>query len=136
MSSDKESMIRSLEQGRAKYAYDCALKGSKEKFSKKYKSYTRKIPVLIKTNGLGQTLAYLKSKKDDAYELLYNQVSNWLRKDAKVLLELKEGDDLVQKVVSLESPLYRAVTVEVLAFMNWLRRFADGLIEGEDENED
>lgn len=136
MNGNKESMIRSLEQGRAKYAYQCALKGYGEKFSNKYKSHARKIPVLIKTNGLGQTLAYLKSKSDDAYELLYNQISDWLRKDPKVLLELKNGEDLVQKVVSLESPQYRAVTIEVLAFMNWLRRFADGLIEGEDENED
>jgi len=114
MNGNKESVIKSLEQGRAKYAYDCALKGYGEKFSKKYKSHARKIPVLIKTNGLGQTLAYLKSKSDDAYELLYSQISDWLRKDPKVLLELKEGEDLVQKVVSLESPLYRAVTVEVL----------------------
>jgi len=136
MSNNKESMIRSLEQGRAMYAYNCALKGYGENFSDKYKSHARKIPVLIKTNGLGQTLAYMKSKSDGAYKLLYGQIGDWLRDDPKVLLELKNGEDLVQKVVSLESPRYRAVTIEVLAFMNWLRRFADGLIEGEDENED
>ncbi|HBK54138.1 MAG TPA: type III-B CRISPR module-associated protein Cmr5, partial [Syntrophomonas wolfei] len=43
---------------------------------------------------------------------------------------------LVKCLISLPSVEYRTATVEVLALFNWLRRFAEGLIEGvvEDEN--
>ena len=88
--------------------------------------------MLIKTTGLGSTFAFIKSKSSkDAYQLIYNQTKQWLNKDDKKLIDIKENDDLVDKIISLDSPEYRAVTIEVLAFFNWLRRFADGLIEGE-----
>jgi len=41
---------------------------------------------------------------------------------------------LTDKIIHLKSPEYRAVTNEVLALFNWLKRFADGMIEGEEEN--
>ncbi len=134
--------VKGLEQGRAKFAYDCASKGSKIDKKKEYKSYVKKIPMLIKTNGLGATFAFIKSKsKADAgkagyaYNLIYDQTAQWLREDEKKLLDLKENDDLVMKLISLNSPEYRAVTNEVLAFFKWLSRFADGMIEGDAENE-
>jgi len=134
--------IKGLEQGRAKFAYDCALNGSKIAKKKEYKSYVRKVPMLIKTNGLGSTFAFIKSKSSNdqsktgyAYHLIYEQTKQWLKKDEKSLLSINENDDLVEKIISLDSPEYRAITNEVLAFFNWLTRFAEGLIEEEAENE-
>lgn len=134
---DNTTTIKGLEQGRAKFAYDCALEGSSQQPTKKeYKSHVKKIPMLIKTNGLGSTFAFLKSKKSDAaYHLIYEQTKQWLKKDEKNLLNINEDDDLVEKIISLDSLGYRAITNEVLAFFNWLTRFAEGLIEGEAENE-
>jgi CRISPR-associated protein Cmr5 len=133
---DNTTTIKGLEQGRAKFAYDCALEGSKQPTAKDYKSHVKKIPMLIKTNGLGSTFAFVKSKKNDAtYHLIYEQTKQWLKKDEKSLLNINEDDDLVEKIISLDSPGYRAITNEVLAFFNWLTRFAEGLIEGEAENE-
>ena len=155
--ADNATTIRNLEQGRAKFAYECALDGKKiynkaqigrEWFKDdKYKSYVKNVPMLIKTNGLGSTFAFIKSKRKkeknkeipgteknpkNAYDLIYNQAKEWLKIDDKKLLDIGENDDLVEKIISLNSPEYRALTIEVLAFFNWLRRFADGLIEGED----
>ena len=139
--SDSTSTIKGLEQGRAKFAYDCALEGSKIEKKKEYKSYVKKVPMLIKANGLGSTFAFIKSKSTDdkskpgyAYHLIYNQTKDWLKNDNKKLLDIGEDDNLLEKIISLDSIEYRAVTIEVLAFFNWLKRFADGLIEGEDEN--
>lgn len=138
------SKLKGLEQGRAKFAYNCANKGSKIKRKKEYKSYVKKIPMLIKTNGLGATFAFVKSKSDRdeeksgyAYHLLYQQTADWLKKDEKHLITINDTDtdDLVKKIVELNSSEYRAVTNEVIAFFTWLRRFADGLIEGEADDD-
>lgn len=135
------STIKGLEQGRAKFAYEKALIGSGIKKKKEYKAYVRKIPTLIKTNGLGETFAFVKAKKVKkaeetdkpgyAYYLIYDQTSQWL-KDKGLL---RTNTDLVEWIVSLDSPTYRAVTNEVLSLFKWLSRFSEGLIEGELENE-
>jgi len=139
---DNTITIKGLEQGRAKFAYDCASAGSSISKKKEYKSYVKKVPMLVKTNGLGPTLAFIKSKSSNdqnksgyAYRLIYEQTKEWLKKDEKNLIDINVNDDLVEKIISLDSPSYRAITNEVLAFFKWVSRFAEGLIEGEAENE-
>ncbi len=114
-----------LEQGRAEYAYECAQHGMNGNQNKpdEYKSYAKKIPMLIKTNGLGATLVFMKSK-GGTYNLLLNQTQVWLAQNPLFGIE---SDDLIQKIISMDSPEYRAVTIEVLALYSWLRRFAEGL---------
>lgn len=149
--NDDTSTIKGLEEGRAIYAYGFALDGKKiiqkaqignQWFEDdKYKSYVKKIPMLIKTNGLGSTLAFIKSKRKktgensdpkNAYDLIYQQIKQWLV-DEKKLLNIGKDDDLVEKIISLDSPMYRAITNEVLSLFNWLKRFADGLIEDDSD---
>jgi len=135
------STRKGLEQGRAKFAYEKALEGSKEERKKEYKAYVRKIPTLIKTNGLGETFAFVKAKKVKraeetdkpgyAYYLIYDQTSQLLKESGF----LKQEKDLVEWIISLDSPTYRAVTNEVLSLFKWLSRFSEGLIEGEPEDE-
>ena len=94
---------------------------------------------MIKTNGIGETFAFIKSKAkpEKAYTLIYSQFTEWLQQEPNKLIrkELwKENDnELVNVVIRLNSPEYRAVTIEMLAFLNWLKRFAEGLIEGESD---
>ncbi|MDI3535032.1 MAG: CRISPR-associated protein Cmr5 [Thermosediminibacterales bacterium] len=138
----EKTVIKGLEQGRASFAYQCAREGSKIDRSKEYKQYVKKMPMLIKTNGLGAALAFVKSKSEEdktkksgyAYKLIYDQIAGWLKQDDKKLIDLSGDTDLVAAVISLDSSQYRAVTMEVLAFLNWLRRFAEGLIEGDPDN--
>ncbi|WP_406677834.1 type III-B CRISPR module-associated protein Cmr5 [Moorella sp. ACPs] len=126
-------MIAGLEQGRARYAYDCARQGKELQASKEYKSYTKKIPALIKTNGLGATVAFIAAKKKDdpnkkeyAYKLIYDQLTQWLVERGLVA----RGKELVDAIISLDSFSYRIITGEVLALFKWISRFAEGLIEG------
>jgi CRISPR-associated protein Cmr5 len=135
--------IRGIEQGRAKFAYECVSKASQKEatYCKEYKAYVKKVPMMIKTNGLGATLAFILSKaKEDAktkernpYRLIYDQTAEWLQTDQKKLIELADKKQLIREIITLDSARYRVVTFEVLALFIWLRRFADGLIEGEDE---
>lgn len=128
--------IQGIEQGRADYAYQCALKGSKDSKAKEYKSYVKKVPMMIKTNGLGATTAFIMSKSKDAnnWTLIYEQIYNWLKQDDNSYLINNASGDLSEIIIQLNSTQYRAVTNEVLALFNWIRRFAEGLIEGDEEN--
>lgn len=135
--------LKGIEQGRAEFAFEKVKEGSElsGKKPKEYKSYSKKIPMMIKTNGLGATLAFVgskaKGKNGDktAYGFLLDHIYDWLKKDSKPLYgeisAVENSSELPRYVVSLESPQYRALTIEVLAFINWVKRFADGIIEGE-----
>ncbi len=133
--SQRPTTRKGIEQGRAKYAFDEVRRVSEngpDGLQKTYKSAAKKLPVLIKTNGLGQSLAYIK-KRNDGYNKLYEQIGDWLQtEDAKALVPPGE---LVDQVIQLQSSDYRQVTVETLAVLNWIRRFVDGLmkdVEGDD----
>lgn len=148
---DNQTNIKALEEGRAQYAYSCVqdalkkfprLESSKDasKNAKSYKAYSKKLPMMIKTNGLGASLAFVlsrsKSDLNNPWGLLYHHINLWLRTDhKKFLLGENPKPDIADAVINLESHQYRAVSIEVLAFLTWLRRFSEGLIEGEaDEN--
>ena len=68
------------------------------------------LPILLKTQ---QKLLH------EHYELIYNQITKWLKADK----------DLVEWIINQDSQEYRATTNEVLVLFNWLKRFADGMIE-------
>ena len=158
MNERKESIINKLERGRAEFAYRCALEGKEIISGKeiageyyrddKYKSYVKKVSTMILTSGLGQTLAFIFSKKQkeknkkkpgteenpkNAYDLLYRHLSEYLKSECVTGIRMPEGKDLLRWIVEIDSAKYRHLTNEVLAFINWLKRVAEGLIEKESE---
>jgi len=128
-----ETNIKKLENGRAEFAYQCVEEVTKidSKTSSDYKSYVRKVPVLIQTNGLGNTLAYMVSKEKKAYDLIYKHLTDWLSKEACGCSTLPADSNLLKFIVSRSSIVYRQITTECLALLNWLRRLAEGMIEGD-----
>ena len=133
--NENVNLIQKLEQGRAEFAYNC-VKDALELDSrrqKEYKSYVKKIPQMILSNGLGSTLAFVlsKSEKGNAYDLIYKQIEMYLRSQSASRIRLPNQIDLVQWIVSCNSTEYKYASREILSFFNWLRRFAEGLIEGE-----
>lgn len=136
-----ESNRSKLEQGRAAFAYKCAEEGAKLNKKKEYKAYVKRMPMYIKSNGLGAAMAFGFSKgskggkidESNAWGLLHQHIEHWLKEDEKELIDFQDNR-LASELTRVDSPVYRAVTVEVIAFLSWLRRFAEGLIEGEDEN--
>ncbi|MCG0276434.1 MAG: type III-B CRISPR module-associated protein Cmr5 [Thermosediminibacteraceae bacterium] len=131
--------IRATVNDRARFAYECVKPVSRsedEEFRSKYKSYSRKLMAMIRVNGLGAVLAFMKAKKEKAYMELYKNIEEWLKcRECPVssLYNSSEGEDMVKKVISMKSPEYRAVTREVLEFVNWLKRFAEGMIPDDDK---
>jgi len=134
-----EAKRTGLEQGRAALAYSYVdevciqSKDIQKDIQKEYKSYVKSIPMMIKTNGLGNTLAFAKSKsnKNTAYQLILKQILGELTNYSMIPGTVTDEDKLIHHVISINSTKYRALTVEVLALFNWLRRFADGKIKGD-----
>ena len=141
----QENIIHGLEQGRAKTAYDQVKKivdnldpdaegvdneeaSRRKKAQRSYKTNAKKLPVLIITNGLGQALAFIKTRNDT----LYQDLTDWLHSKGFI----QENDDLVSKVIRMDSNEYRRLTTETLAFLNWVRRFVDGLMPKVEEDDD
>ncbi len=117
-----------LEQGRAKHAYDAA---ENRKNAKDYPQYAKKVPMMIKTNGLGATLAFMRDKGGD-YKKIYDDIENWFKADEKlrtIVPEITNEGGLLKLVTDCDSYQYRILTIEALAYLNWLRRFAGTLNE-------
>ena len=130
-----ENGTRGIEQGRAKFAYDRVneiVLNSNGELKKKYKSGAKKLPMLIKTNGIGQALAFI-NRRDPGNTELYRMIGVWLSQ--KQLVDLAGNADLVDVVIDKPSNEYRRITTETLALLNWVRRFVDNLMEDvEDDN--
>jgi len=113
------------EQERAARAWACIteVKEKGKDFGGKYKSLAQKMPAYILTNGLGQALAFLKSKakSPSEHESLYEHLSNWVRPQ----VDSSSNQPLLQWVMDHDSNAYRRATTETLAFLTWLKRFAE-----------
>jgi len=121
---------QTLEQKRADYAWEKIeeINQMDEKTRKKYGSIARKAPILVLTNGLGPTLAYLLGK-DEAHQFLYNHVQSWIFPTQTPV----EGDKtLIKYIGKCSSAEYRRLTMEALAILNWIKRFAEATLPTEE----
>lgn len=136
----KQTRRQTVQQRRAQYAWACieAIQDGKQRTD--YTSTVRKAPSLIISNGLGLALAFLLSKGKnkagtaaDAHNpegRLYLHLQDWLcdKEGAPLKPRVKDAKNpyrLVDALVDSPSSLYRQVTTETLAILEWLKRFAE-----------
>lgn len=154
--------MRTLEQERAKFAYDAIseVKNESSEVQKKYSSYVKSAPVLILSNGLSATLAFYLSKmkmKDGtgyedvrselgqqnrfenkperiAYAYLFCHISEWLAEKSNGGKGLTNGKDPLKFIIK-EADVLKVIqlTRESLALLNWMKRFADAMLEKEED---
>lgn len=133
---------QSLEQERAKKAWDF-IGRVREENKKEYGSLARGAPADIQLNGLGQTLAFWRAKgfkkgdaKHNAEDQLLEHVSDWLIMPERGLAisndERYSGNKVLYWIShTATSEQYRRATAEALAFLIWLKRFAEAEFGGE-----
>jgi len=132
-----KSLQRTLEQERAQQAWACVqeVTNKPQEFKKKYGSLARKVPMLVLTNGLGQTLAFLKAKGKndpaDEHTVLFRHLSSWVLSQVASSTPVSNGD-LLQWVLQNDNAAYRRATIESLAFLTWLKRFAEAELPTEE----
>lgn len=125
--------MKSLEQERAKFAFECVQKVT-ENNRGEYRALVRSFPIMIHNNGFGAAISLLYAKKDkkSAYDFLYDNISDWL---GGKYLTLEEGQDLME-VISTKGgrDKYKLMANETMAFLKWLKRFAEGGIPEDEES--
>lgn len=99
---------------------------------KKMRSYCRKLPVLIKTNGLLTTLSFIKAKTNDEneYSYIFSWLKSWLNglnNDNKEKNEEKE--DIIKKLTEMDNYKYMIYTKEAIEISIWYKRHAEAMIE-------
>ncbi len=138
--------VKTLEQKRASYAFEKikAVKG--QSYEKDFSSLISKLPTLILTNGLGNTIAFLFSKGKEHHIKAINIIVEWLLKesDLKILsaskIDFNNPKNSIQEildsiVLNTDIQQYTYAIEETLRLLNWLRRFSDAMLEKDESNQ-
>lgn len=110
--------VKHSEQARAQWAYR-TVEQLRRKNDKEAKSHIRKLPSHIQTSGLAQTLLFYGNKHEAIAENLRQQLG----------LQGKDMAAAVQDLVK-DATRFRLKTREAMAAAQWLKRFAEVLLEG------
>jgi CRISPR-associated protein Cmr5 len=115
--------MQTIQQQRAKFALtqvQYAASHLTPKQQTEYKSYASALPAMIHINGLGQAVAFYKSK-GDTHEMLYKLLSDWLTKPNQ---PYAGANDLIQAITVQDMHQYRLAQAEAQALMDWVKKFA------------
>lgn len=131
----KTERLRTIDQDRAQYALEQIQKiaqGSQTRQAEA-RRYITSLPALIRTNGLGQALAFYRTKgRDSSHEAIYKIVGQWLcAPDSKGRVFHEHGDDALTAITRSDVYCYMAAQNEALALLEWLKKFAVALLENE-----
>jgi len=127
---------RTLEQKRADFAWQKiqdVKKNLTQKAQEEYSSLVKKAPADIQTNGLGQTVAFWYAKgyeqgerkdggKTPHFQAL-NHLTEWLKSPDALALPTDHLVKWVSETAKVDE--YRRATTEAIAFLVWLKRFAE-----------
>mgnify|MGYP000319847486 CR=1 FL=1 len=101
------------------------VEGQNSTFKKEYGSLIRGLPAMILSDGLAQTLAFLRAKgKNDEtkpHEAAFQHLSVWVCQQLKAGANMNLLDWVLQK----SSSDYRRAATESLAYLHWLKRFVE-----------
>jgi len=106
---------------------------AQERSGKKFKARASELPFMIHSNGLGQALAFFKSKaaknKDrDRYGCLYAILSGWLTQTEQPFAGF---DDALFALTQCDQEVYLAAQSEAILLMEWVKPFASAFMGGD-----
>lgn len=121
------SRRRSLDQERAKQAWACVKAVIGKGYEKEYSALARSAPADILGNGLGQSLAFWRAKskgnEKNAHGQVFNNVSAWCKQQLNIS---DKHESLLDWIVNeADTDGYRRASNEAMAFLGWLKRFAE-----------
>ncbi|WP_006786748.1 type III-B CRISPR module-associated protein Cmr5 [Thiorhodospira sibirica] len=132
-------MSKLIEQQRAEFALRAienalAMPENSHYQHKELKSYARRLPAMIQSNGFGQAMAFYYSKREKfhAYGMIYQMVEDWLCRSGQVYAGTNEAPRLLKAITQHDQMMYRRAQAETLALMIWVKKFAEALISADD----
>jgi CRISPR-associated protein Cmr5 len=108
--------------------------------AKKYGQLVKDLPTRILASGLGQAIAFrwAKGKDDEHTRALLQHLGDWVldkRANDKSTKPEPQPQALIQKLIAddTDAMFLRRATEEAIAYLQWLKRFAEaeGLTEGD-----
>ncbi len=90
---------------------------------KKYGSMAHKLPVLIRTSGLVQALAFVEARGDDTQRMLLTDIASAVELDDKDMLLRRSREDSLGE--------YMRLTQQVMGALLWYKRFAQSVLNVE-----
>lgn len=96
-------------------------------YQKKYGSMAHKLPVLIRTGGLVQGLAFVESRGTEEHKLLLDHIAQ--------VVGLTDRSKLAESCRRAELADYMHLTRKVLAVLAWYKRFAQSVLKVESSDE-
>lgn len=126
-----------LDQRRAQHAWQAVeqTRAFNLNTKKDFAREAKRLPVRIKTAGLGQSLAFLnakaksdKDKGEDAQGQLLIALGDWLLKERRLASQPNGAiaqDSLIQAIINGNADLLRRATEEALLYLQWLTRFSE-----------
>jgi CRISPR-associated protein Cmr5 len=92
---------------------------------RKYGSMAHKLPVLIRTAGLAQALAFVHARGNDEQQQLLGHLAETLNQE--------NVEKLLRKVREADVSEYIHLTNEAMAALLWYKRFAQSVLKVESE---
>ena len=126
-----------LDQRRARHAWEAVVRIKKRsgKIQKAYRREAKRLPVRTLTAGVGHALAFLKAKNNEANDELLRDAADWVidkRRRPDSLAERPEAGALIERIVKGDGTFLQVTTDEMLAYMQWLTRFAEAELEDDE----
>ena len=128
--SQRASARPTLDQRRARHAWEAIqellAKTASEADRKEYAGEAKKLPIRIINSGLGQALVFINAKAKDkkpTLKLLHQHLTDWTLKHRG--LPGRRPNSLIESIIHGDSNFLRRATDEVLAYLQWLNRFAE-----------
>jgi CRISPR-associated protein Cmr5 len=134
-------MMRTLGQKRAAFALKQVMENKCNK-PKEFKTFCAGAPAVILQNGFGQALAFWYSKgkgsQTDKHQVLLDIIMKWLCcKDGDVKNEFVQHCRTTREMVTALSDMnqqdYLAAQGETLALLEWVKRYANALLKGDEK---
>ncbi len=129
---------QTIQQQRAAFSYErvrAMVSGNTpdDKAPQRFKAYANSFPAKVQMNGLGQALAFARSKsgttaEGKAWQHLYQLVSDWLARPEGCFA----NQDVLEGIMSADMQRYCQAQAEVQALMVWVKQFARAEIRGGD----
>lgn len=145
--------MQTMQQQRARYALERVNEAARDtEIHSEYKSYASNLPAMIHTNGLGQAVAFFRSKgafhknecdrtsKERAYYLLYMTLSDWLCSKGQTLNPMPKQPfsnyvDVLDAITRSNMRDYRLAQAEAQMLMDWVKKFTKAFMVDEAPNQ-
>ena len=130
------SPVLTRDQRRAQHALR-KIREVPQKLRADYKANANSLPATIVMNGLGQACAMLlagagrQSEQDSVHRMIYRHLQDWLCQGNDAVY--RDAPDLVEAVIGHGQNDYVRAQGEALAYLDWLKKFAQAYLAGEED---